>query len=399
MNEQNWSFDEVIDRSETQSVKWDFHEKDLLPLWVADMDFRAPNPIIDALSNRVKHGIFGYSYFHNSYYDALLNWFKRRYNWELNQEWLLFTPGVIPAINLAIQEFSNPGDNIIIQNPVYYPFYGVITNKGRQFLLNPLKFSKNSYKMDFEDLEKKVSDPRTKIVILCNPHNPIGRVYTSQELTHFGDICIEHEKLIIADEIHCDLVYPQYKHINFSSINEDFAQNSITCTSGSKTFNLAGLQLSNIIIPNQEIRKTMRLAIERLFLPEALGYLPNTLSFVAFRAAYENCEEWLDSLIQYLQSNLEFLKSFIRDNLPLISVIEPEGTYLVWLDFRKLGMGHEQLEHFMKKDAKVALDEGYNFGQGGEGFERINIACPRLILEEALNRIFNAITNLKNTNY
>ena len=392
--EKNYSFDRIIDRSGTQSFKWDLYEKDTLPLWVADMDFRAPQPIIDAIIERAEHGIFGYTYYPSTYYDALIKWFKRYYDWEIKKEWLIFTPGVILAINLAIQGFSNPGDKVIVQNPVYYPFYGAIKTNGRQVLLNPLKLMNGRYQMDFENLEQIVKDSRTKLLILCNPHNPVGRLWTKEELTQLGDICLNNEIIIIADEIHCDLVYPGHKHTSFASISTSFAQNSITCTSASKTFNLPGLQLSNIIIPNQKIRQTFNNSLESVFIPEELGYLPNVLSIVALQAAFEKCDDWLESLILYLKENLEYLKTFIKNKLPQIKIIEPEGTYLVWLDFRELNIEDHQLETFLLEKAKVVLDGGYKFGQGGEGFQRINIACPRSILEKALNRIFHAIKEL-----
>jgi cystathionine beta-lyase len=394
MNEQNWSFDEVIDRSETQSAKWDYYEKDLLPLWVADMDFRVPQPIINAIINRANHGIFGYSYFHSAYFDAVLNWFKRHYSWEIKKEWLAFTPGVIPAINMAIQSFSNPGDKIIVQNPVYYPFFGAIQNNGRRLLYNPLKRIGRRYQMDLDDLKRKIKDIRAKILILCSPHNPVGRVWTRDELINVGEICIENEILIISDEIHCDLILPGFTHTNFASINNNFAMNSITCTSLSKTFNLAGLQLSNIIIPNKKLRNSFINHIESVFIPEEFGYLPNDLSLVAFTAAYQKCDEWLNSLLIYLKQNVDFLKSFIRNNITQIEVIEPEGTYLVWLDFRKLGIDPDKMKNFLRQKARVVLDDGSKFGRGGEGFQRINIACPRTTLQKALERIHNAIKEI-----
>jgi len=394
MNEQNWSFDEVIDRSETQSAKWDYYEKDLLPLWVADMDFRVPQPIINAIINRAKHGIFGYSYFHSAYFDAVLNWFKRHYNWEIKKEWLAFTPGVIPAINMSIQSYSNPGDKIIVQNPVYYPFFGAIQNNGRRLLYNPLKRIDRRYQMDVDDLKQKIKDTRAKILILCSPHNPVGRVWTRDELINVGEICIENEILIISDEIHCDLILPGFTHTNFASISNNFAMNSITCTSLSKTFNLAGLQLSNIIIPNKKLRASFINHIESVFIPEEFGYLPNDLSLVAFTTAYQKCDEWLNSLLIYLKQNVDFLKSFIRNNIPQIEVIEPEGTYLVWLDFRKLGIDSDKMKKFLRQKAKVVLDDGSKFGRGGEGFQRINIACPQTTLKKALERIYNAIKEI-----
>ena len=394
MNKQNWSFDKVIDRSETQSAKWDYFEKDLLPLWVADMDFRVPQPIINAIIDRAKHGIFGYSYFHSVYFDSVLDWFKRRYDWEIKKEWLAFTPGVIPAINMAIQSFSNPGDKIILQNPVYYPFFGAIQNNGRQILYNPLKRVDGRYQMDLDDLKLKIKDPRVKILILCSPHNPVGRVWTRDELINIGEICIENEVLILSDEIHCDLILPGFKHTNFASISDKFATNSITCTSLSKTFNLAGLQLSNILIPNKKLRNSFINHIESVFIPEEFGYLPNDLSLVAFTAAYQKCDEWLNSLLIYLKQNLDFLKSFIKKNIPQIEIIEPEGTYLVWLDFRKLGIDADKVKHFLRQKAKVVLDDGLMFGSGGDGFQRINIACPQTTLKKALERIHNAIKEI-----
>lgn len=396
MKEKNILFDNIIDRSKTHSFKWDLYEKDSLPLWVADMDFRSPQPIIDAIIHRAEHGIFGYTYYPPSYYEVLLKWFKRRYDWIIKEEWLVFTPGVISAINLAIQAFSNPGDKVIVQNPVYYPFYGAIQTNEREILLNPLKVMDGGYQMDLDDLEPKLKDPRVKLLVLCNPHNPIGRVWRKDELNQLGELCIKNEILIIADEIHCDLIYPGCKFTNFASISDLFAQNSITCTSASKTFNLPGLQLSNILIPNQQLHDTFKNSLKRVFLPEELGYLPNVLSVVALQAAFEKCEDWLDSLILYIQENLKYLKSFIKINLPQIDITEPEGTYLVWLNFQELGMDDQQLETFLLEKAKVVLDGGYKFGQGGEGFQRINIACPRSILEEALNRIFKAFKDMKN---
>ncbi|MFW9896004.1 MAG: MalY/PatB family protein [Candidatus Thorarchaeota archaeon] len=356
MKEQNWSFDEVIDRSDTQSAKWDSFGEDALPLWVADMDFRVPQPIIDAIINRAEHGIFGYAYFHSTYFEAIINWFKRHYNWEIKRSWLSFTPGVIPAINMIIQSFTSPGDKIIVQNPVYYPFFGVIRNNGRQILHNPLKLINGRYEMDLDDLKLKLKNPRAKILILCSPHNPVGRVWTRNELISFGEICVENEILVISDEIHCDLILPGYRHTNFASINQEFAMNSITCTSLSKTFNLAGLQLSTLIIPNERIRKTFINHIESVFLPEDYGYLPNDLSLAAFTAAYQKCDDWLNSLLQYIKKNLEFLKSFLRENVPQIKVIEPEGTYLVWLDFNGLGIAPKKLRQFLLREAKVVLD-------------------------------------------
>ena len=395
----SYDFDQVIDRTKSNSAKWDkkvlekgFGDPDLLPLWVADMDFKAPQPIIDKLVQTAEYGIFGYSILPPSFFESVLSWFKRRYGWDIDKKWLSQTPGVIPALDVAVNAFCNSGDKVIVQNPVYYPFYPVIENNGCRILLNPLKLSNNQYTMDFEDLEKKVKDPRAKMIILCNPHNPIGRVWTKEELEQLGEICIKNEILIISDDVHCDLIFPGYKYTSFATINDEFVQNSITCTSTSKTFNLAGLKISNIVIPNQKLRQTFKNTQANL----GVGG-PNLFAVAAMEVAYshETCENWLDDLLQYLKGNLNFLKDFIKEKLPQIKVIETEGTYLVWLDFRELGLEPKELEKFMRGKAKVALDEGYIFGQGGEGFERINIACPKSILEEALNRITEAISIMK----
>jgi cystathionine beta-lyase len=395
----SYDFDQIIDRTKSNSAKWDkkvlergFGDPDLLPLWVADMDFKVPQPIIDKLVQTAEYGIFGYSITPPSFYESVISWFKRRYGWDIDRKWLSQTPGVIPALDVAVNAFCNPGDKVIVQNPVYYPFYRVIENNGCRILLNPLKLDNNQYTMDFEDLKQKVKDSRAKMIILCSPHNPIGRVWTKDELTQLGEICIENEILVVSDEIHCDLIFPGYNHTNFATINDKFAQNSITCTSTSKTFNLAGLKISNIVIPNQKIRQTFVNTQANL----GVGG-PNLFAVAAMEVAYNHktCENWLNDLLLYLKGNLDFLKEFIKENLPQLKVIETEGTYLVWLDFRELGLEHKELEKFMRGKAKLALDEGYIFGQGGEGFERINIACPKSILEDALNRIKEAISSMK----
>ncbi len=390
MIKNKYNFDEYIDRLNTCSTKWDgvshiFQKPDLLPLWVADMDFPCPKPIIEAIIHHAKKGFFGYSFFPPKYYEAVINWFKRRHNWTLDKNWIFYTPGVIPGINFTIQAFSKPRDKIIIQNPAYPPFFSAVRNNDRRRLLNPLKFTNGRYEMNLEDLKKKVRDPSVKIIILCNPHNPTGRVWTKEELSQFGEICLENQVLVLSDEIHCDLIYTEYKHTPFASISKEFAQNSITCTSPSKPFNFPSLKVSNIIIPNSNFRNKFSKVRQSTGIREA-----NCFASLVVEAAYNECEDWLDELIIYIKKNLEFLKNFIKKNLPLVNVIEPEGTYLVWLDFRKLGYDTNELSKILLEKAKVALFEGYIFGKGGKGFERINIACPRSILEEALNRISKA---------
>ena len=391
MSGKEYDFDEIIDRHKTGSLKWDalqerFGAEDLLPLWVADMDFRAPQPVIDALTLRAQHGVYGYSSFLPAYYDSVIGWYKRRYNWEIKREWLVYTPGVVPAINFAIQGFTNPGDKVIVQPPVYYPFFNAIESNGRHVLYNPLKLSGGYYEMDFADLEEKVRDPRAKAIILCSPQNPVGRVWKREELQRLGEICIDNDVMVISDEIHSDLRYPGIEFTNFASISEKFANNSITCTSGTKTFNLAGLQISNIIIPSKGIRQTFENTVL-----SAGTFRPNSFAADALQTAYDQCEGWLDEIQEYLAGNLGFLKEFIHENMPKVKVIEPEGTYLVWLDFREVEPDPMELEKLMRNDAKVALDEGYIFRIGGAGFERINLACPRSILKQALTQITDAV--------
>jgi cystathionine beta-lyase len=398
MNDIRYKFDKVINRLNSRSEKWDavseiFNKSDLLPLWVADMDFQSPSPIIEALVHRVNHGIFGYSYFPPEYYTAVINWFQRRHNWHIDKNWIHFTPGVIPALNFALQAFSEKWDKIIIQSPAYTPFYMAVRNNHRKIVLNPLKLTNGKYRIDFGDLRKKVKNTKVKILILCSPQNPTGRVWTKEELITLGEICLDHQVLIISDEIHCDIIYPGYKHIPFASLSERFAQNSITCTSPSKTFNIPSLKVSNIIIPNRRLSTKFNQIIQRNGCTE-----PNCFASIALEAAYNDCEEWLEALIGYLKSNLQYLKKFINEYLPELEVIEPEGTFLVWLDFRKLRLKSKHLNEVLFEKAKVALWEGYLFGKEGKGFERINIACPRTILEEALMRIKNAIKNYKERN-
>lgn len=386
-----YDFDEIIDRHETGSVKWDalgehFGADDLLPLWVADMDFRSPPQVIDALTLRAQHGVYGYSSIMPSYYDSVISWYRRRYHWELKKDWIVFSPGVVPALNYAIQALTIPGDRVIVQPPVYYPFYWAVESNGRHALYNPLKFSNGRYEMDFQDLEEKVKDPRAKAIILCSPHNPVGRVWKMEELKKLGQICVDNGILVISDEIHSDLRYPGIEFTNFASISEEFAHNSITCTSGTKTFNLAGIQISNIIIPNKRIRQAFESSAS-----SAGSHMPNSFAPIALQTAYNEGEDWLDQLLEYLLGNLQFLKEFIRENIPSVQVVEPEGTYLCWLDFRKVESDPAKLEGLMRKDAKVALDEGYIFRTGGDGFERINLACPRAMLKQALMRIADAV--------
>ncbi|QZY55904.1 MalY/PatB family protein [Crassaminicella profunda] len=384
---------EIIDRKGTNSMKWDkaflkkqFGRGDLLPLWVADMDFKCPQSVIHAIIKRAEHGIFGYSFRDDSYDEAVVSWNKKRHNWEIHKDWIVFTPGVVPALNYLIQAFCLPGDKVIIQDPVYYPFRKAIIDNGCQVVYNSLKMENGYYRMDFDDLEEKVKDSSVKFLILCSPHNPVGRVWEKEELVRLGKICIKNNVMIVADEIHSDLILKGHKHIPFASISEEFAQNSIICTAPSKTFNLAGLQMSNIIIANEKLRTCFKKVLTRNHVE-----LSNTFGIVALTAAYKEGEEWLEDVLDYLGSNVDFIEQFVKEKMPQVKFIRPQGTYLGWLDFRDMTKNKKELEDIFINKAKVALDAGYWFGKDGEGFARINFACPQKTLEEALNRIERAI--------
>lgn len=389
-----YNFDEEINRFNTSSVKWDevdtiFNGENLLPMWVADMDFKVPEPVIEAIKQRAEHGIFGYTARNDSYYEAIINWMQRRHNWKVEKDWICHAPGVVPALGMIVRTFTKPGDKIIIQSPVYYPFTNVVEKNERVIVQNPLKYEDGKYVMDFEDLESKINHD-VKMIIISSPHNPVGRVWKKEELTQLGDICLKHNILVVSDEIHFDLILKGHSHTPFASISEEFAQNSIICTAPSKTFNLAGLQTSNIIIPNKNIREKFTNTLESLFIG-----MTSTFGLVATESAYRYGDEWLDQLLVYLQKNLEFLTDYINQNIPELKVIPTEGTYLVWIDCRELGLEAKELEHLMQKEARVALDEGYIFGKSGEGFTRMNIACPRSILEEGLKRIEKAVKSVR----
>jgi cystathionine beta-lyase len=401
-----YDFDQEISRQGTNSVKWEFIQegKDVLhwehtdkafgknrvlPMWVADMDFPCPKPVVEALIARAEHGIYGYTAPTDSYYDSVVNWMKKRHGWDIAADWICTTPGVVPALNMLVRTFVSPGDKVLIQTPVYYPFFTAIENNQGQIISNPLVYEKGRYRMDFEDLEEKVKDPKVKMAILCSPHNPVGRVWTKEELLRFGKICLENQVLIVSDEIHGDLIYKGNEFTPFASLDEAFAQNAVVCTAPSKTFNMAGLHTSNIIIPNHQLRADFKKTLQNNGL---FGIGP--FGLVALEAAYKDGEEWLEQVLAYIEDNLHFLEVYISEHIPHITVIRPEGTYLVWLDCRSLGLDKWDLKRLMLEEAKVYLDEGFIFGPEGEGFERINIACPRPILAEALERMKDVITRL-----
>ncbi|WP_024832422.1 MalY/PatB family protein [Ruminiclostridium josui] len=390
----NYNFDEVIDRKNTNSVKHDFHgingiPDDAIPLWVADMDFRTPAPVIEALVKSGEHGIFGYSETREDYFQVLQQWFVDNYDWDIHPSWLVKTPGVVFAIAMAVRALTEKEDAVMIQRPVYYPFSNVIIDNGRTLVNNPLIYNSGTYSIDFEDFEAKIIENGVKLFILCNPHNPVGRVWTREELVRLGDICLRHGVTVISDEIHADFIYSGYRHEVFANIKPEFADITITCTAPSKTFNLAGLQVSNIIISNRELKKAIKNEINKT----GHGQI-NTMGIVACKAAYQYGHEWLQQLKAYLAGNLSFVRNFLAERLHKIKLVEPQGTYLVWLDFRELELTEAELEKLIVRDAKLWLDGGTMFGEEGKGFQRINIACPRVILEKAFLQLEAAVNRL-----
>ncbi|HHV50655.1 MAG TPA: MalY/PatB family protein [Candidatus Avimonas sp.] len=386
-----FDFDTVIDRRGTHSLKYDFAKlrgkpADVLPLWVADMDFPSPPEVLKVLEERVKHGIFGYSdAADEGYFNALKIWYETRFGWSIELGWMVKTPGVVFAICAAIRSLTNPGDAVLIQQPVYYPFESSVKGNNRRLVVNQLVLKDGHYTMDLEEMERQIAEEKVKLFILCSPHNPVGRVWTREELEAVGDLCLKYGVYIVSDEIHQDFVYPGYTHHVFANIKPEFAEQSIICTAPTKTFNLAGLQISNIFIPNEKIRRAVVKEIRRT------GYSqPNVMGLLACQAAYSYGEEWLEGLKKYLSANLSLMRDFINERLPGIKLIEPEGTYLAWLDFRGLGLDDSEINRIMIENARLWLDEGSMFGAGGEGFQRINIACPRIILQQALERIEKA---------
>ncbi len=385
-----YDFDRVIERRHTHSSKWDLGEeifkgKNLLPMWVADMDFATAPCVVDALKKVAERGIFGYPYRPRSYKEAIKGWMERRHGWGIDTDWLTYSPGVVTALNLCILSYTQPGDSVIIQPPVYYPFSRCIENNGRRVENNPLRYENGRYVMDFDDLDKRAS-ARARMMILSSPHNPVGRVWTREELEKVGEFCVKNDIVLVSDEIHSDLIYKGQRHVPTASISGEISRQTVTCMAPSKTFNLAGLKTSSIIISNPRLRRLYNTMLANL----SLG-MDNSFGMAALEAAYTGGDEWLDELLVYLQANMEFTLKYFREKIPRIEALASEGTYLLWLDCRKLGLDPAALNDFMLKKAKVWLDEGPLFGPGGEGFQRINIGCPRSILEEGLGRIEKAV--------
>ena len=382
-----YNFDEIIPRRGTNSYKWDSAgDEDVLPMWVADMDFRTAPPVVEALRKRVEHGIFGYVRVPDAYYAAVTNWFARRHDWQIEKEWIIYTTGVVPALSAVIKALTAPGDKVMVQTPVYNCFFSSIRNNGCGMIANPLIYRNGTYQIDFADLEQKAADPSVKVLLLCNPHNPAGRVWTKQELTRIGDICIRNNVWVVADEIHCELVFPGHTYIPFASISQEFLMHSVTCTSPSKAFNLAGLQIANIISADTDIRTKIDKAIN---INEVCDV--NPFGVEALMAAYNDGEEWLEELKQYLFANYNYLRVYFEEYLPEFPVATLEGTYLVWADCSVLNQSSDETVKTLLEKEKLWVNEGSLYGEAGEGFIRINIACPRQQLIEGLNRLRRAL--------
>ena len=391
MAERNLDFDKIVSRKNTRSLKYDFAKRrgmpeDVLPLWIADMDFETSSYIQDALTERIKHGIFGYSEVKTQYFNIVRDWIKKHHNWDIQEKWLVKTPGVVFAIAMAVKAYTQPSDSVLIQQPVYYPFSEVISDNGRKVISNDLYLGDdNRYHIDFEDFERKIIDEKIKLFLLCNPHNPVGRVWTEAELIQLGDICVRHGVIVVSDEIHQDFVFHGKHHV-FANLKKEFENISITCTSPSKTFNLAGLTMSNIFIPNYELSRKFRKETDGAGISQL-----NVMGLVATETAYSKGEEWYSAMFTYVADNIRFVKQYVSENLTNVTMIDTEGTYLVWLDFRKTGLSVSELDNLIIHKAKVWLDSGKIFGKCGEGFQRINVACPRGVLKKALDRIREAL--------
>lgn len=381
-----YDFDKTIDRRATNSYKWDSAPEGVLPMWVADMDFRTAPAIIDALQKRVAHGIFGYTRVPDAYYDAVTSWFSRRHGWDIDREWIIYTSGVVPAVSAVIKALTVQGDKVIVQTPVYNCFFSSIRNNGCEIVSNPLRRTADTYEMDFDALERCAADPRAKVMLLCNPHNPAGRVWTPDELTRLGNICLRNGVTVVADEIHCELVYQGFKYTPFASLSDAFLHRSVTCVSPSKAFNIAGLQIANIVAFDNDLRSRIDKAIN---INEVCDV--NPFGVAATIAAYNEGEEWLNQLVDYLHGNYEAMAEFCRCELPEFPITRLEGTYLVWMDCSSLGIPSDALEHALLDDARLWLNAGTMYGAEGEGYMRWNIACPRSVMLDGLNRFLNFV--------
>lgn len=382
-------FNEFVDRRGTECKKWDTYGEDIIPMWIADTDFKCPKPVVDAMIKRAEHGIYGYPVNSSNFNKAVKSWQKKRFNWEVDEEWIEYTPAVVPAVIYAIRAFTQPGDRIVLQTPAYHPFHEIIPNNGRIISANELVLKNGRYEIDFADLEKKLSHPRARMLLLCSPHNPVGRVFTREELMRIGTLCLQHHVIVVSDEIHSDIVYAGHKHIPFGSLSAEMQNNCVVCVNPSKTFNIAGVRTGAAITPNKTLREAFRESVvnNKAYGRTVFGTLP-------MEVAYNECDYYADQLMEYLQGNLDYMLAYFEEKIPSIRVIKPEATYLIWLDCRGMGLEPDKLKDFFLEKVKVAMNEGASFGNGGVGFMRMNIACRRVVLEEALLRIEKAVKNL-----
>nr|MBD3622143.1 putative C-S lyase [Sunxiuqinia sp.] len=384
----NYNFDELVDRTNTNSIKYDAREQffgngEVLPLWVADMDFKTPDFIVQALKQRLEHEVLGYTFRGDSYADAIINWLDLRHGWKVKKEWISFSPGVVAGLTLAIDTYSKPGDEVIVQPPVYFPFFDSVKGMSRKMIENPLKLENGRYTFDVEDLKSKIS-PKTKMLLLCNPQNPGGMVWTKAELEALATVCLENKVLIVSDEIHADLVFEGHRHIPLPTLSDEIANNCVVCMAGSKTFNIAGLTTSFVVIPNKKlfVRYERTLKVPHLHMGNIFGSL-------ALETAYREGTDWVDQMVDYLQENYRFLEFFLKENLPQVVPMKPEATYLIWLDFSAFQLSDEELNDKLIQ-AGVGLNRGVQFGKQGSSYMRINIGCPKATLEQALIRMKEA---------
>jgi cystathionine beta-lyase len=390
----NWNFDDLVERDGTDCIKYDLREeifgkKDVIPMWVADMDFKTPGFIFNKLNDRLNHEIYGYSFRPPAYFNSIIRWFSTRHNLQIEKEWICFSPGVVPALNLCTLAFTRPGDSIIVQPPVYFPFFSAVENHGRNLIYNQLIEKNGVWTMDFDSLASSVGD-NTKMIIISNPHNPVGRAWSSEEIEKLADICLKNKIIILSDEIHCDLVLPGFNHIPVAGISEEISDITVTCIAPSKTFNLAGLSTASVIISNPVLRKYFNKKIESLHLGNG-----NIFGTIASIAAYTEGDQWLNALMKYISQNVEYVSEYCRERIPEIIPVKPEATYMIWLDCRKLGMPGKDLQNFFVNKAGVGMNEGSTFGPGGEGFMRMNLGTTRRTVEKAIQQIEKAVVQIR----
>ncbi|MCE5346958.1 MAG: PatB family C-S lyase [Bacteroidales bacterium] len=389
-----WNFDEPANREDTYCIKYDlrkeiFGVKDVIPMWVADMDFNTPDFIVKALRNRVDHEIYGYSFRPPEYFSSIANWLELRHTWKIEKEWICFSPGIVPALNFCTLAFTRPGDSIIVQPPVYFPFFSAVESHGRKLVYNRLIESDGNWVMDFDSLIASI-DGNTKMIIISNPHNPVGRVWNPEELNRLADICLKNNILILSDEIHCDLILPGFSHTPMASLSEKISENTITCIAPSKTFNVAGLSTSSVIISNPVLRKSFKRIIDSIHIGDG-----NLFGTIASIAAYSQGDKWLDALLDYVDNNVDFVENYCAKMIPEIIPVSPEATYMIWLDCRKFGMSGKELQNFFINKAGIGMNEGSTFGPGGEGFMRMNLATTHQTVIKAMEQIEKAVSSLR----